>query len=305
MNWIDKVKGSGRGAGKYDCIIGLSGGVDSSYLAHLAVNVWGLKCLAYTFDNGWGAEIAEKNVEKMIHGLSLDHISTIVDYGDFNKISKAMIMSGVPDVDIPADLALLRGTFNAMYRWDIDYYLSGANPFTEIPIPTKWSLIDDTYMMDVLSRQGIEAISIPRLKPEFYLRHVQVHTEIRPYYEEKEEEHTPDELVKDFLKDEYDWQEYGGKHCENLFTRWAIYYHLPYKFGIEKWNNYIGYGKEVVTAEEHLEVLDRLDITPEEYEHIKPTIDRSPFNTNYEFWKEHKDELEGKVPKSFWEKYVK
>ena len=294
MKWINEVKGSGY----YDCIIGLSGGVDSSYLAHLAVNVWGLKCLAYTFDNGWSDPIADENIKALVKKLKLDHI---VEKHDVNKYNKAMILSGFPDVDIPSDLALLRRTFDLMYENDIKYYLSGANSHTEIPIPLKWSLIDDAFMMDVVERTHETVPIIPRLTAEFYLQHVQDHIEIRPL---GMKEVPDDEVIKDFLEKEYGWKRYGGKHCENLYTKWCIYHHLPLMFGIEKWKNYKGYGKEKIIETEIVNTIKLLDINIKDYIELETKINRKGYANNLSFWKSHKRQLKGKVPESFWSKYV-
>jgi len=294
LNWLEEM----RNSGDYDCILGLSGGVDSSYLAHLAVNVWGLNCLAVTFDNGWNTDIANENIRIIVDKLGLDHIVGHCDEDELNAIHRTFVMSRLPDVDIASDLALLRCTFDKMYEYNIKYYLSGANPNTEIPQPIKWSLIDDTYMMDVL---GGAPISLPRLTPEFYLKHVQDHKEFRPF---RFIEVPPDDVIKDFLEKEYGWQKYGGKHCENIYTRWTIYDHLYRLHGIKKWENYIGYGREFV--DDLNMVLDRLHIDEKEYfELIKlgGKLDRSGYKNNFDFWKKNRKKLQGKVPDSFWRKY--
>ena len=291
MDWIDKVKGSGY----YDCIIGLSGGVDSSYLAHLAVNVWKLKPLAFTFDNEWNDPIALDNIKAMIKKLKIDHVSYRKNLDDLNR---AMIMSGLTDVDIPSDLALLRTTFDKMYEFNIKYYLSGANPHTEIPIPLDWSLLDDSLMMDVYGKET----DVPRLTAEFYLQHVQDHIEIRPFHFM---ELPDDEVIKGFLEKEYGWKRYGGKHCENIYTRWTIYSHLPVMFNIHKWEYYKGYNK-VSISDRTEDILERLGISEDAYFKLV-TGDRSfreKYKNNLGFWRKHKQELKGKVPESFWNKYV-
>ena len=106
------------------------------------------------------------------------------------------------------------------------------------------------------------------------------------------------------MEKEYGWERYGGKHCENIYTRWTIYKYLPLKFGIEKWKHYKGYEQSKVDDTE--EVLDRLGISNRDF--AKLIIGKRKFRIGYKnnlkFWKEHKNELKGKVPKSFWDKYV-
>ena len=128
-NLIQQIKKSGRGK-KYDCIIGISGGCDSSYLLYKAVE-WGLKPLAVHYDNGWNTEIASSNMKKIIESLKIDLKIYTVSISEINDIWKSFLKSGVPDIEAPTDIALTTITYKAAADNNIKYILSGHSFRTE------------------------------------------------------------------------------------------------------------------------------------------------------------------------------
>ncbi|MAJ05447.1 MAG: adenine nucleotide alpha hydrolase [Crocinitomicaceae bacterium] len=229
-NLIYKIKNSGKG--KYDVIVGVSGGVDSSFTLHKAVEA-GLKPLAVYFDNGWGAEIAVKNIQKITKKLNVDLFTFVVDWEEFKDIQRAFLKASVPCIDIPTDLAISSVLYKAAAKENIKYILSGASFITEGTVPKSWSFIDGAYLRNVYKLYGSKKIKkypLIDLKSIFYYTFIKKIIQI-PFtnyfnYDKKE--------AKKFLKNNYEWEDYGGHHYENIYSKWGFGWYTYNKFGFDK-----------------------------------------------------------------------
>ena len=293
---------------KYDCIIGLSGGIDSSYLAHLCVKEWGLKPLAVTFDNGFGTPIATANIEAMVRGLGLDYETRQLSRLDTIKIVRAFMYAGTPDVDIAFDLAIMRTIYDAMDKHGIGTYLEGPNPATEQPIPLEYTLMDDAYLDAVLKQSGIKVPDLPRLPLEYFLEHLNK-KRLRPF----EDNIPPDtKIMRELLKKEYGWQPYPVKHGENALTSFLIYDYLPRRFKIfkDKYHNFGNKRTVLPFSSAVVFVEGALKMPFAEYLYISgmPTANRDAYPNNLQYFRDHRiffaDKLkEGAITESFFEKY--
>jgi N-acetyl sugar amidotransferase len=278
---ISKIKKSKKN--NYNVIVGLSGGVDSSFTLHKAVEA-GLKPLAVYFDNGWGADIAVKNIQKLTKKLNVDLFTYVVDWEEFKDIQKAFLKASVPCVDIPTDLAISSVLYKAAAKENIKYILSGASFITEGTVPKSWSFIDGTYLKNIYKKYGTKKIKkypLIDLKSIFYYTFIRKIIQI-PFtnyfhYDKKE--------AKKFLIDQYKWEDYGGHHYENIYSKWGFGWYTYHKFGFDKRKvslsgpirmgkmercealNVTAYPPDV-NEEITAFVMKKLDITKEEFKEI-------------------------------------
>jgi N-acetyl sugar amidotransferase len=231
---FDKIRADGQGK-EYDCIIGLSGGVDSSYLAYLAVRN-GLKPLIVHVDCGWNSELAVKNVENIVKKLNLELHTFVVDWEEMKDLQRAFFKASLPDQDIPQDHAIFSALCRFARKNNIRYLISGQNFATESINPEAWGhqAMDYRHIKAVHSKFGEKKLlKYPHVN--FFQRYI-YYTLIRGmqfitplnYIDYRKDE------VIDVLKKELDWQYYGGKHYESRFTKFFQSYYLPVKFNFDK-----------------------------------------------------------------------
>ncbi|NEX64028.1 N-acetyl sugar amidotransferase [Noviherbaspirillum sp. 17J57-3] len=228
-----KIKAAGRHA-DYDCIIGVSGGVDSTYVAYV-VKQYGLRPLAVHFDNGWDSELAVSNIERVLRNLDIELYTYVVDWEEFRDLQISFLKASTPDGEIPTDHAINALLWREADRRGVKYIISGMNFATESMSVPAWSYghSDWRYINDVHRRFG--AVSL-RTYPRFnlpYLFYVNIVRGIRivsilNYLDYDKEE------AKAVLRDDLGWKDYGGKHHESIYTRFYQGYVLPRKFGIDK-----------------------------------------------------------------------
>jgi N-acetyl sugar amidotransferase len=221
------------GRGRYDCIIGVSGGVDSTYVAWLAKK-HGLRPLAVHFDNGWNSELAVKNIEETIRRLGIDLHTHVVDWEEFKDIQLSYFKAGVVDIEAVTDHGIFASLYHAARMHDIRTILSGVNTATEGILPYTWHhpKLDHVNLQSIHHTHGRRKIkTFPVMDNSFkkwarraHLRSVNVLDYID--YQRDEAEAT--------IEKELGWQPYGGKHYESIFTRFYQGYILPIKFGIDK-----------------------------------------------------------------------
>lgn len=223
------------GAGKtYDCIIGLSGGVDSTYVA-LLVKQLGLRPLAVHLDNGWNSELAVKNVENIITKLGFDLYTLVVNWEEFRDIQLAYLKASVVDIEVVSDHAIFATMYKLAKEKNIGYIISGTNVVTEYIMPPSWLYhkMDYANLKDIHDRYGTRK---RKTYPSFdFRKHVYYSAMLKlspisilnyvPY--DKRE-------IKEVIKKELDWRDYGGKHYESVFTKFYQAYILPEKFHIDK-----------------------------------------------------------------------
>lgn len=231
---VAKIKRLGRNK-PYDCILGLSGGVDSSYLAWLAKDL-GLRPLVVHFDNGWNSELAVKNIENIVNKLNYDLETYVFNWEEFKDLQRAYFKAGVVDIEVPTDYLIFAVLNKLAAKKGIKYILSGYNYATEFGMPKGWNTsnkFDHANLQDIHDRFGkVKLKHFPkfgRYQIFWYENILGIETapllNYIPYVKK---------TVKEFITKELNWQDYGGKHYESIFTRFYQGYVMPRKFGIDK-----------------------------------------------------------------------
>ncbi len=267
---IEKIKRDGKGR-DFDCIMGMSGGADSSYMLHLIVKEFGLRPLVFHVDGGWNSELAVNNIEVMIDKLGLDLYTEVINWEEMKALQLAYFRSNLPYIDIPQDHAFIATLYNFAEKHNIKYILNGFNYSTECIInPFEWRYYgtDMAQIKDIIKKfSPIPLKTYPFsgiLRHKFYLRYIKGIKVVRPlnylpYHKEK---------AMDFLNKEYGWQPYAQKHFESRFTKFYEGYWLPAKFGYD--TRKVQYSSliltEQMTREEAIEKLKQPAIPPIEAE---------------------------------------
>lgn len=248
---------------EYDCIIGVSGGVDSTYVAYLTKKL-GLKPLAIHFDNGWNSELAVSNIEKVLKKLEIDLLTYVIDWEEFRDLQKSFLYASTPDGEIPTDHAINALLFREASKRKIKYIINGMNFATESMSVKSWAYghSDWTYIKDVHQKFGkVKLKNYPffNLFLLFYwtfIKNIKV-ISILNYIDYNKRQ------VMEIIQNELDWVYYGGKHYESVYTRFFQGYILPKKFGIDKRKGHLSdliYSGQI-TREDALNELEK-DIYP-------------------------------------------
>ena len=271
----EQIKAASKGR-KYDCIIGMSGGVDSSYLCYVAKELMGLNPLVYSVDTGWNLNVAVENIERIVKALDLDMYTEVVDWNEMKDLQLAFFKSQVPYQDTPQDHAIFAGLYNYAVKHGIQYVLTGANSATEcIRSPVEWVYMNDLKMIrDIHHKFGTRPLKTFPLcgmvKYRVYYPIFKGMKRVAPldmveYNKEK---------VKLFLQERFGWQPYENKHYENVFTRFYEGYYLPHKFGYDTRKCY--FSNEILagtmTREEALAELEQPPYDPQQMEEDKAYI---------------------------------
>ena len=230
---LKNIKTFGQGR-DYDCILGLSGGVDSSYMALLAAK-YGLRPLVIHFDNGWNSELAVKNIENIVKRLNFDLETFVIDWEEFRDIQVAFLKASVPNVEVPTDHAIKASLYHIANKRGIRYILSGSNVVTEGILPDSWGhQADDLRSLRAIhDRYGKRPLkTFPQLSIARYAYYTFV-KKIRSFRILDYVDYNKAEAIK-VLERELGWRYYGGKHYESVFTQFFQAYYLPAKFGIDK-----------------------------------------------------------------------
>jgi N-acetyl sugar amidotransferase len=231
---INQIKAFGRGK-PYDSIIGLSGGVDSSYLA-VKVSEWGLRPLAVHVDAGWNSELAVKNIEQIIKKVKLDLVTHVVDWEDMRELQLAFLRSNLANQDVPQDHAYFAALYHYAVKNKIKYVISGSNYATESVLPQSWgyNAMDARHIRAVHRRFGTRKLKsypiIGFMDLHLWYPHIKKMTVVAPL---NYLHYRKDEAV-DYLEKNYGWRYYGGKHYESRWTRFFQAHYLPTKFGYDK-----------------------------------------------------------------------
>ncbi len=220
---------------KYHCVIGLSGGVDSSYVALLAKKL-GLNALCVHFDNGWNSEIAVSNIKKIVESCNFDLETYVIDWPEFRDLQRSFFKASVVDVEMLTDHAIMATMFKLRKKHKIKYILSGTNYVTEHGMPLKWlwRKQDLTNIKSIQKKFGnFKLKKFPTMNSIKYI----LAKKFRMggvYIEPLNMINYSKTIAMEELKKEFGWEYYGGKHFESTFTKFYQAYYLPEKFGYDK-----------------------------------------------------------------------
>jgi N-acetyl sugar amidotransferase len=229
---LEEIKRAGKG-NDYDCVIGISGGVDSSYLTYIAKEK-GLRILAVHMDNGWSSEEAVMNIKNITRKLGIDYESYVLDWEEFKDLQLSFLKASVPEAETPTDIAILAALHHFAAKYDVKYILSGGNLATEGILPKSWhynakDLKYFNYIKETFGEKRLKKIPTFGYKKEIYFKLIKRIRMIYPLnymsYEKKD--------AIEILKEKLDWKYYGGKHYESKYTRFIQSYYLYQKFGID------------------------------------------------------------------------
>jgi N-acetyl sugar amidotransferase len=236
MQIAEKIKKDGKGR-DFDCIMGLSGGLDSSYAAYVAKEIMGLRPLIFHVDAGWNTQQAVGNIEKLINGLNLDLFTEVINWEEMKDLHVAFLKSQIPDQDLPQDEAFFASLYKFAHKHKIKYVLTGGNFSTECcREPEAWGayLGDETLIRDIHQKFGkIPLKTYPivdiLLYKVYYMQILGMKVfkplNLVPFIKNDAE---------DLLEKKYGWERFQHKHHESRFTRFYEDYWMPKKFGYEK-----------------------------------------------------------------------
>ncbi len=297
------IKENSKG-NKYDCIIGISGGVDSSYLAYYAKVKMGLNPLAVHFDNGWNSEIAVKNIHHIVQKLGIDLYTYVINWEEFRDLQLAYIKASVIDIEVPTDQLIFGSLYKIARKKKIKFILSGNNVETEEVLPKSWiypQKFDSRNLKAIHKAYGsVKLKDFPTMgkwrqlfnRKFFSLEQFRILNYIE--YNKKE--------ALEVIKKELDWQDYGGKHFESIFTRFYQGYILPKKFNVDKRRAHLSnlilsgqmsredalkemeqvhYSDELI-AEDKVFFLKKLGLSEEEFDKIMNEPERKHHDFPYE-----------------------
>lgn len=282
MKVAEKIKKDGKNR-DFDCIIGLSGGLDSSYVAYIAKEIMGLRPLLFHVDAGWNTDQAVRNIEKLVDGLGLDLYTEVINWEEMKDLQVAFLKSQIPDQDLPQDYAFFSALYKFAKKNKIKYVLTGSNYSTECcREPEEWGGypgIDTTLVKDIHSKFGKKPLKtfplVDILKYKIYYRYVLGMQVFKPCnyvpYIKKD--------VEDFLEKRFGWQKFQHKHHESRFTRFYEDFWLPRKFGFQKrrahFSSLILTGQ--MTRDEALERVSKPEMSEEflkhEFEYVANKLD--------------------------------
>jgi N-acetyl sugar amidotransferase len=232
---IQEIVGQIKKAGsnkQYDCVIGVSGGVDSTFVAY-TVKQLGLRPLAVHLDNGWDSELAVKNIEQTLKKLGIDLYTEVLDWEEFKDLQLSFLKASTPDSEIPSDHAIVACLRHTAHKIGVRYVIFGNNVRTESHLPHAWSQghMDWKYISEVQKQFGTVVLrTFPHMDfwTQVYYRLTQTQVDLLNYMDYSKKDTIP------ILEREIGWRYYGGKHHESLYTRWYQGHWLPQKFGYDK-----------------------------------------------------------------------
>ncbi|MDP5200709.1 N-acetyl sugar amidotransferase [Flavobacterium sp. DG2-3] len=282
MRMAEKIKKEGKGK-DFDCIIGLSGGLDSSYVAYVAKEIMGLRPLLFHVDAGWNTDKAVGNIEKLCNGLGLDLYTEVINWEEMKDLQVAYFKSQIPNMDDPQDIAFFSSLYKFARKNRVKYVLTGGNFSTECcREPEDWGAypgIDKTLTTDIHKRFGkkklktFPIIDIFQYKIIYkYLYGMEIFKPLNllPYIKTD---------VEKLLEEKYGWEKFQHKHHESRFTRFYEDFWLPRKFGFEKrrahFSSLILTGQ--MTRDEALDRISRPELDEQfllkEFEYVAEKLD--------------------------------
>ena len=229
---IAEMKEAGKGK-EYDCVVGLSGGIDSSYVAYICKQN-GLRVLAVHMDNGWNSEEAVLNIKNIARKLSIDYESYVLDWDEFKDLQLAFLKASVPEAETPTDIALLAAVHKVALKYGVKHIISGGNFATEGILPKFWhynakDLRYLNYIQKTFGTKRIKKFPLFGFTQEMYFKLVK---RMKIIYLLNYIPYSKDQAME-LLQKELDWRYYGGKHYESVYTGFIQSYYLYKKFGID------------------------------------------------------------------------
>ena len=314
---LKKIKKKGF-KNQYDCIVGVSGGADSSILLYMVVKWWDLRPLVVHFDNRWNTPMADNNIKVICDYLNVNSVTYKLDKEEFDNLNKSFLAAGTPDCDIPNDIAMTKISYQLADQYKIKYIMAGHDFRTEGSTPAKWTYMDSRYIQDVYRKYtGKELKNYPLFSITDQIKYgLKGIVHVRPFHYIEVNQRQRNSIL-DILKAQ-GWQDYGAKHCENTYTEWIGSYVLPKKFNIDKRIVYLSAqirnnDLDKQEAKYWLQVTSEFDLTriPVEYKEI---VEKAPIQerTNFDrynfrkykfiFWLLMRLKV---VPYTFYVKYCK
>jgi N-acetyl sugar amidotransferase len=300
---VQRIRDQGRKK-EYDCLIGISGGVDSSYLTHLAVELK-LRPLLVHFDNGWNSELSVENINQIVEKSGIDLMTYVINWNEFRDLQRSFLRASVIDIEMVTDHAIVATLFRLAKEYDISHILSGDNYLTEHGMPRSWvwNKQDLTNILSIHKQFGERPLrSFPRFSTwHLYWSKFTGACKVIKFLDLVNYRKT---AALKLLEDHYKWRYYGGKHYESLFTRFYQAYILPTKFGIDKRRVHLSclirneemsrekaltelerdlYG-EIELKNDRAYVLKKLKFSEEEFDQIMRTPPRSHLDYPNENW---------------------
>ena len=250
---------------KYDCLIGLSGGVDSSYLLHLAVEL-GLRPLCYSIDNGWNDPRADENIMRLVETLKVPFFRYTIDLQKFAELQGTFMQAGVKNLEIPTDHILMASSYEMASKYNIKTILSGGNVTTESIMPASWghNARDLTHIKAIYKKftkknlTGLPTCSIWKWNWYRWIKKIKT-VYLLDYFNYNRAEAIA------LLEEKYGYKPYGDKHCESVFTAWFQSYYLFEKFGIDKRKAHLSslIVSGQITRDEAMAELEKSPVYPE------------------------------------------
>jgi N-acetyl sugar amidotransferase len=292
---VRKIKEHGKGR-EYDCIIGLSGGIDSTYVAYM-VKKLGLRPLAVHLDNGWNSELAVKNIENIVKKLDMDLYTYVIDWEEFRDMQVSYLKASVIDTEVLTDHAVRAILYRLANKHGLKYILNGKNYVSEAILPISW-ISDKNDLKNIISIQKRFGNKKIKTFPQLgllrlnYFKHIKGINYI-PFLNYIDYVKSDAQKI---LQNELEWRDYGGKHRESIFTKFFQAYILPVKFNIDKRKAHLStlICSEQITREEALAELAKPLYQPLELQDEKDYIIKKLQLTHEQF-----EEIMQRKPKAF------
>lgn len=296
-NVVSNMKSKGKNS-KYDCLVGISGGVDSCYVAYLCKTL-GLRPLLLHMDNGWDSEISVQNIKNVAKKLDVDYFSYVLDWQEFREIQLAFLKSSSVDLEYPTDIAIFASINEIAKKHNIKYLISGGNGTSEGILPLTWGYHvkrDMKYYKAIVkqfSKVPLKKVPTESILGEIYNKFVK---NIRTVYILSYVNYNKEEAKK-LLQDQLGWQDYGGKHHESKITAFWQSYVMPTKFNMDyrraTYSSQICSG-QITRTDAILKMESALPYKPENVERDKQYVAKK-----YEITNEELDKYLSAPPKTY------
>ena len=290
---VAEIKKSGRGK-KYDCVLGLSGGTDSTYALYVAKG-FGLRPLVVHYDNGWNTETGIHNIENAIQKLGVDLFTYVENWEEFKDFQRSLFKASTPDLEVLTDIRIKFVLYAVAAREGIKYVINGSSFRTEGKIPPLWSYGDSKYLNSVQARFGSKKLKTIRTLSTFETLHFTMIKRIKIIQILNYIDYSKDAAAK-VLAEKIGWRDTGGHHYESTITRFTYGYLLPMKFKIDKRRTHFSARVRagLMSRDEALDKIEKVPLSPEQ-----ATQDKAYIAKKLDFTAEEFDVILAAPPKTF------